>query len=265
MSPVDLKAIRHILIMNKEGGEPLLNLPYQEMITDPALIAALFRAVMDFLGRGLRQIIWENKRYIFEGGEFVIVVMGLGRVEDVSEYQKMLKTILREFEEKHEKKTLNMGDMRPFKEDALLIIRQFPMTAINYDYTPIAIQGKEFNWQVGILDEKIEQLMKFVNGKRSVRQILKSISMSENDVIGILSILKKYEWVKFKRPIRDDDILVRNKRIGEVLITAPELIESFDGKRTFREIKESVPYEPSVTIYLTSKLIESGTLRFIDA
>ncbi|TXT54395.1 MAG: hypothetical protein BAJATHORv1_70095 [Candidatus Thorarchaeota archaeon] len=263
MSQIDLTTIRHILIMNKEGGEPLLNLPYQEMITDPALISALFRAVMDFLGQGLRQIAWQNKRYIFEGGEFSIVVAGLGKVDDVTNYQDKLKIILDDFEKKHSRKTLTMGDMRPFKEDALFILRQFPMGDIDLDYSPVATRGREFNWRVGVLDEKIERLLKFADGKRSVRQILDSIPIPENEVLGIFSILHRYGWVKFRRLIRDDDILILQKR-GDISIEAPDLIKSFDGVKTFREVKEAVPYEPSVTVFLTSKLVESGHLKFLD-
>jgi hypothetical protein len=272
--PVDTAKVRYISLIRMEGGESVLNVPYAEMTVDPDLIAGFVTAVIIFAKTPIRTIRKAAYDILIEVGETVLVLLVVDPVPDEAPYREKLKKILQEVEATHGRKLRDFeGDVRIFRDFALNIIKEFPYMDIDLNLVPIRRSGgSRIGFRVGDVDKKLEQVEAFINGKRTVAEILDLIGLPEEEVLAAISALAKYKWIGFKRRLTENDVLVRNDcqdididklRIQYEAKAVDGLIASFDGVRSITEVFQSLQddrYDRNALWFLIHKLVEYGCL-----
>ena len=129
--------------------------------------------------------------------------------------------------------------------------------------------GVKIPFRVGNVDHELEQLESFINGKRTVAEIMDLMSLTDEEVLALLSILSRYQWVEFKHRLTDKDVLVRGEcpsiildkhrvQYGKAL---DELIAKFDGHAGISEILDVLPYDRDALWFLINKLVDVGCLK----
>jgi hypothetical protein len=257
-----------------EGGESVLNVPYAEMTVDPDLIAGFVTAVIIFAKTPIRTIRKAAYDILIEVGDTVLVLLVVDPVPEEAPYREKLKKILQDVEETHGRKLRDFeGDVRIFRDFALNIIKEFPYMEIDLDLVPVTRSGgSRIVFRVGDVDKKLEQVEAFINGKRTVAEILDLIGLPEDEVLASISALAKYKWIGFKRRLTENDVLMRNDcqdldidklRIQYEANAVDGLIASFDGVKSITEVFQSLQndrYDRNALWFLIHKLVEYGCL-----
>ncbi len=267
---LDVSKVRYISLISLEGGESILSLPYEEMSIDPDLIAGFVTAVIIFAKTPIRTIRKAAYDILIEVGETVLVLLVVDPVPSEAPYRERLKRILEDVEEKHGAKLKKFeGDVRRFREFSLEILMEFPFSKVDIDLVPSANKpGIIMPFRVGTIDSKLEQLEAFINGKRTVAEIMDLIDLPENQVLALFSMLHKYKWIDFKRRLTDNDILV-NQECPEITLNSikaqygepvDDMLDHFNGSMTITQVIEALPYDQQALWFLINKLVEVGCL-----
>ena len=267
---LDVSKVRYISLIRLEGGESILSLPYEEMSIDPDLIAGFVTAVIIFAKTPIRTIRKAAYDILIEVGETVLVLLVVDPVPSEAPYRERLQRILEEVEEKHGAKLKKFeGDVRRFREFSLEILMEFPFSTVDIDLVPSANKkGIIMPFRVGTIDSKLEQLEAFINGKRTVAEIMDLIDLPENQVLALFSMLQKYKWINFKRRLTDNDILV-NQECPDITLNSikaqygkpvDDMLNHFDGSMTITQVIEALPYDQQALWFLINKLVEVGCL-----
>ncbi|MFW9964196.1 MAG: hypothetical protein ACFFCX_11565 [Candidatus Sifarchaeia archaeon] len=267
---LDVSKVRYISLIRMEGGESVLNIPYAELTVDPDLIAGFVTAVIIFAKTPIRTIRKAAYDILIEVGETVLVLLVVDPVPDEAPYRDKLKRILTLVESEHGEKLRHFeGDIRRFREFALDIVKEFPFSSVDLDLVPIMKEkGIRIPFRVGAVDHDLEQLESFINGKRTVSEIMDLIGFSDDKALALISILDRYQWIDFKTRLTDDDILVRGQcsemklgmlksQYGKPL---EDILEKFDGTMKIKDVAESLPYDQRALWFLINKLVEVGCL-----
>lgn len=267
---LDVSKVRYISLIRLEGGESILSLPFEEMSIDPDLIAGFVTAVIIFAKTPIRTIRKAAYDILIEVGETVLVLLVVDPVPSEAPYRERLKRILEDVEEKHGAKLKKFeGDVRRFREFSLEILMEFPFSKVDIDLVPSANKpGIIMPFRVGTIDSKLEQLEAFINGKRTVAEIMDLIDLPENQVLALFSMLHKYKWIDFKRRLTDNDILV-NQECPEITLNSikaqygkpvDDMLDHFNGSMTITQVIEALPYDQQALWFLINKLVEVGCL-----
>ena len=267
---LDVSKVRYISLIRLEGGESILSLAYEEMSIDPDLIAGFVTAVIIFAKTPIRTIRKAAYDILIEVGETVLVLLVVDPVPSEAPYRERLQRILEEVEEKHGAKLKKFeGDVRRFREFSLEILMEFPFSTVDIDLVPSANKkGIIMPFRVGTIDSKLEQLEAFINGKRTVAEIMDLIDLPENQVLALFSMLQKYKWINFKRRLTDNDILV-NQECPDITLNSikaqygkpvDDMLNHFDGSMTITQVIEALPYDQQALWFLINKLVEVGCL-----
>jgi hypothetical protein len=240
------------------------------MSIDPDLIAGFVTAVIIFAKTPIRTIRKAAYDILIEVGETVLVLLVVDPVPSEAPYRERLKRILEDVEEKHGAKLKKFeGDVRRFREFSLEILMEFPFSTVDIDLVPSANKsGIIMPFRVGTIDSKLEQLEAFINGKRTVAEIMDLIDLPENQVLALFSMLHKYKWIDFKRRLTDNDILV-NQECPEITLNSikaqygkpvDDMLDHFNGSMTITQVIEALPYDQQALWFLINKLVEVGCL-----
>jgi len=267
---LDVSKVRYISLIRLEGGESILSLPYAEMSIDPDLIAGFVTAVIIFAKTPIRTIRKAAYDILIEVGETVLVLLVVDPVPSEAPYRERLQRILEDVEEKHGAKLKKFeGDVRRFREFSLEILMEFPFSKVDIDLVPSANKsGIIMPFRVGTIDSKLEQLEAFINGKRTVAEIMDLIDLPEKQVLALFSMLHKYKWIDFKRRLTDNDILV-NQECPEITLNSikaqygkpvDDMLNHFNGSMTITQVIEALPYDQQALWFLINKLVEVGCL-----
>jgi hypothetical protein len=267
---LEVSKVRYISLIRLEGGESILNIPYAEMTVDPDLIAGFVSAVIIFANTPIRTIRKAAYDILIEVGRTVLVLLVVDPVGDEAPYRARLKRILGQVEDEHGHKLEKFeGDVRRYREFALNIIMEFPYKVPDLELVPLKLtKGIPIPFRVGKVDSLLEKVESFINGKRTVAEILDLIGLPEPEVTAIISVLAKYKWISFKRRLTEQDVLIRSKCSKMALDTLraqyglplEEIVEAFDGVKTLKEVLDALPYDRSACWFLVNKLIEMDCL-----
>jgi len=278
--PLDVSKVRYISLIRMEGGESVLNIPYAELTVDPDLIAGFVTAVIIFAKTPIRTIRKAAYDILIQVGESVLVLLVVDPVPDEAPYREKLQHILDEVETKHGDKLRHFeGDVRRFREFALTVIKEFPFHSADLNMIPVSTKtGVRIPFRVGNVDHELEQVESFINGKRTVAEIMDLMGLSDEEVLALISILTRYQWVEFKHRLTGNDVLERDdcpqivldrlrSDYGEPL---DDLLPKFDGISTISEVidilqleNESLPYDKNALEFLINKLVDVGCLKSI--
>jgi hypothetical protein len=267
---LDFSKVRYISLIRLEGGESVLNIPYAELTVDPDLIAGFVTAVIIFARTPIRTIRKAAYDILIEVGETVLILLVVDPVPDEAPYRDKLKRILYEVESQHGDKLRHFeGDIRRFREFALTIIKEFPFQSADLNMVPIKVKGGvRIPFRVGAVDRELEQVESFINGKRTIGEIMDLMGLSDENVLALISVLARYRWIDFKRRLTDNDVLVNSGCPGLILTrlqvqygkALEDLMVKFDGKTKIVDIMASLPYDRDAMWFLINKLVEVGCL-----
>lgn len=271
--PLDVSKVRYISLIRMEGGESVLNIPYAELTVDPDLIAGFVTAVIIFAKTPIRTIRKAAYDILIEVGESVLVLLVVDPVPDEAPYRLKLRRILDEVESKHGEKLRHFeGDVRRFREFALTVVKEFPFQSADLNMVPVHLtSGVKIPFRVGEVDRELEQVESFINGKRTVAEIMDLMGLSDYDVLALISILTRYKWIEFKRRLTDTDVLERDDcppiildqlraQYGDAL---DDLLNKFDNGANISEIIQGLPYDKDALWFLINKLVEIGCLKSV--
>ncbi len=279
MNAQEEKALgRYISHVRREGGEPILGIPYREMSVDPDLIASFVLAIIIFENRQLKTFTKEGYVVVIEEGKHVVGLLIIDKVDDDEPYRKALINIIEDFEERFDTQLHNWkGDIRPFREYAIDVLGIFPYRDFDFEMVPHILSKSEaapdrhvaIPWSVGETDEKVQTIIGFINGKRSLKEIMESANLSVNDTRAIFSMLDRYKWIRLDRKLGPDSYLKKLTNPPMYLIGAygeqlAEIVEKFDGTRGVAEVCESLSYTIDVVTTIVRNLIDAGVLGYVD-
>lgn len=275
---LDPEKVRYISLVRKEGGEPILGIPYREMSVDPDLVASFVLAVIIFENRQLRTFTKEGYVVIIEEGTHVVGLLIIDKVEEEAPYRESLKMIINTFEARFNNQLKSWsGDIRPFREFALFIISVFPYRRLNPDYIPILIKESaatpdhraKIPWAVGESDRKLQTIVGYINGKRTINEIAETTDIEFMEVMGLFSMLDKYKWISLVRPVRADTVLVKVMDPPSLLVGAYgeqllDIMKMLDGTNTLGQIAEALNIPIEVLVTIARHLVESGIVAFVS-
>jgi len=277
-SPEEHAFVRYLSLVRKEGGEPIIGIPYREMSVDPDLVASFVLAVIIFENRQLKTFTKEGYVVVIEEGEQVVGLLIIDRVEDDEPYRSALISLINHFESKYESQLLAWkGDIRPFREFALDILQVFPYRTFSLEMIPKLVKKSDAQpdyqssipWSVGETDAKIQEIIGFINGKRTIDDIMDQSELTDPEILAILSMLDKYKWITLTRKLEDSSILQKIMDPPKFLIGVygeqlTSIVEKCDGTKSLAEICEMLPYNMEAVKLVAKNLIDSGVLGFLD-
>ncbi|MFW9910314.1 MAG: hypothetical protein ACFFEF_17300 [Candidatus Thorarchaeota archaeon] len=263
---VDVTKVRYISLIRLEGGESLVNIPYEELTVDPDLIAGFVTAVIIFAKTPIRTIRKAAYDILIEVGKTTLVLLVVDPVPDEAPYRAKLKRILDLIEEEHGRRLEQFeGDVRRFREFAISILKEFPYDIPDPDMVPVRKpKGVPIPYRVGKVDSLLERVESFINGKRSMSEILDLIGISEDEVTALVSVLSKYGWIEFKKRLTEDDILKRtdcpkasiDRLKGSYGMPIDDILEKFNKPSQVKEVLDSLPYDRNASWFIVNKLVE---------
>jgi hypothetical protein len=271
--------IRYLSLVRKEGGEPIIGIPYRAMSVDPDLVASFVLAVIIFENRQLKTFVKEGYVVVIEEGEHVVGLLIVDKVEDDEPYRRNLIRIVQNFEQTYEQQLVAWkGDIRPFREYALDILQVFPYRSFDLKMIPRLITKSDATpdyqanipWSVGETDEKIQIVLGYINGKRTIEDIMKQSEFEDSEIIAIMSMLDKYKWITLTRRLEDDSVLVKIMDPPMFLLGVygdqlTKLVEQIDGKTSLSRICELLPFNMEAVKTVANRLIDAGVLGYNDS
>lgn len=274
----DEAKVRYLSLVRREGGEPILGIPYREMRVDPDLVASFVLAVIIFENRQLKTFVKEGYVVVIEEGKYVVGLLIIDRVEDDEPYRNTLRKIIGEFESNYENQLESWkGDIRPFREFAIYILGVYPYRRLDWNLVPTLVTKSEaapdlqapIPWSVGETDVKIQTIVGFINGKRTMSEIMEAAGYPKSENIAIFSMLERYKWISLSRRLSSDSILVKKIEPPKFLQGVygdqlSEILELCDGNRTLNDVCENLPYNMEVVKTVVKNLIDSGVLGYHD-
>ncbi|MFW9851015.1 MAG: hypothetical protein ACFFF4_17955, partial [Candidatus Thorarchaeota archaeon] len=208
---------------------------------------------------------------LIEVGKHTLVLLVVDPVPDEAPYRAKLTRILNQVEEEHGKKLEQFeGDVRRFREFAINILREFPYSSADIDMVPVRKKsGTSVPYRVGKVDSLLERVESFINGKRTVSEILDLIGLPEEDVTALISVLTKYGWIDFKKRLTEDDILVISdcpKMSVDRLkvqygMPLDDLLKKFEKPAKVKDVLDSLEIDRNACWFIVNKLLEMGCLE----
>ncbi len=274
--PLDVSKVRYISLIRMEGGESVLNIPYAELTVDPDLIAGFVTAVIIFAKTPIRTIRKASYDILIQVGETVLVLLVVDPVPDEAPYRAKLQHILNEVEALHGEKLRHFeGDVRRFREFALTVIKEFPFDSADLNMVPVfKNSGVRIPFRVGNVDHELEQVESFINGKRTVAEIMDLMGHSDEEVQALISILTRYEWIDFKHRLTGTDVLqvhdcpaiILDKLRADYGQALEDVMSKFDGTANIDDIVEGLHndrYDKDALLFLIDKLVDVGCLKSV--
>jgi len=271
---LDVSKVRYISLIRMEGGESVLNIPYAELTVDPDLIAGFVTAVIIFAKTPIRTIRKASYDILIQVGRSVLVLLVVDPVPDETPYREKLQRILDEVESLHGEKLRHFeGDVRRFREFALTIIKEFPFESADLNMIPFSKKsGVKIPFRVGKVDHDLEQVESFINGKRTVAEIMDLMGLTDAEVLALISILSRYKWIEFKDRLIGKDVLIRSdcspiildSLRGQYAEALDDLLAKVDGNTTIDQIIENLHYDRNALIFLINKLVDVGCLKVFN-
>ncbi len=268
--------VRYLSLVRREGGEPIIGIPYREMSVDPDLVASFVLAIIIFENRQLKTFTKEGYVVVIEEGQYVVGLLIIDKVEDDDPYRRELVKLIERFESEYEIQLQSWrGDIRPFREFALQILEIFPYRGLDWELVPKLVTKSEaapdlqanIPWSVGETDKKLQKVVGFIDGKRTITKIVEQAGLPDGEVLALLSMLDRYKWITLSRPLEDKSVLVKVMEPPLLLrgvygdqLTA--LVALCDGSRTLSEVCDALPYNMQAVKTVAKNLIDAGVLGF---
>jgi len=277
MNKFDVMQIKNFLLIWQDAGFCLLNIQYTNPIKlDADMLAGLLRAIQQVMSDGIKRITWKHQTILFEFVDDLLYVLITSSISNESTYRNKLFEVIdrvgKRFQERPEwPKLIGTGQIRTIRECALDVIQSFNLRAINPNLTPKLQENCEsIPFAIREFNEILERLIGFIDGKRTVYQIIDGTSFERDTVLGLLSVLLAYNWIKLIRVVTIEDKLklTREPTVLDLCNLGPKdllgkVIHEFEETTTSQEVADKLRINPHVVLFLTRKLLEGKILTFM--
>lgn len=275
---IEVMEIKNFLLIWRNAGFCLLNIPYTKSIQlDPDMLAGLLRAIQQVMNDGIKRITWKHQTILFDFADELLYVLIMSSVSNESIYRKRLikvrENIRKRFRERPEwTRCIEAGQLRSIRECALDVIQSFQLRELDLDLTPKLLGSHgDIPFAVREFDEILEQLLSFVDGKRTIYQIIDDSGIEKELVLGLLSVLSHYDWIDLVRIVDKDDKLILVQRPSEIELGSLgpkellwKLIDEFTVVTTCKEVAERYRIDPHVVLFLARKLLVKRILTYVN-
>ncbi len=215
---------------------------------------------------------------VIEEGEHVVGLLIVDKVEDDTPYRNNLIKIVEKFEANYQSQLISWkGDIRPFREYALDILEVYPYRTFDLKMIPRLVSKSEATpdyqtvipWSVGETDEKLQVVLGYINGKRTIEEIMQQSEFEDSAIMAIMSMLDKYKWITLTRRLEDVSVLIKIMDPPMFLLGVygdqlTRLVEKCDGTKTLSEICKLLPYNMEAVKTVANRLIDAGVLGYVD-
>ena len=280
MDPSSATQIKNFLLIWQDAGFCLLNIPYTNPIQlDSDMLAGLLRAIQQVMSDGIKRITWKHQTILFEFANDLLYVLIISSNSNESIYRNELFNIIdrvsKRFQERPEwTKLIKTGQIRTIRECALDVIQSFHLSEIDLSLTPRLRELQEDHeaipFAVGDFNEILETLFGFIDGKRTVCQIIDDSRLDRGMVLGLLSVLLSHERIELVRVVKIEDKLklTRKPTIVDLSDLGPkellwELVHEFEETATSKEVADRLRLDPHVVLFLAGKLLDRGVLTYM--
>ncbi|MHA2433657.1 MAG: hypothetical protein ACXADO_10555, partial [Candidatus Thorarchaeota archaeon] len=93
--------VRYLSLVRREGGEPIIGIPYREMTVDPDLVSSFVLAIIIFENRDLKTFTKEQYVVVIEEGNYVVGLLIIDKVEEDNPYREVLIRLIQDFESEY--------------------------------------------------------------------------------------------------------------------------------------------------------------------
>jgi hypothetical protein len=270
--------IKNYLLIWRDAGLCLLDIPYRNSIKmDSDMLTALLRAVQQVMNDGIKRIIWKHQKILFEFADDLLHVLIMDSNSNELLYETELinvkNRISKRFQQRPEwVKLIKRGQIRNVRTCALDVIQSFYLRGLDYNLTPkLQENHKDIPFATIEFIEMMQFLMGFIDGKRSIFQIIQDSSLAREIVLGLLSVLLLYDWIELIRVagLNDRLRLAREPRIFEINNLGPgellrEVCNEFRVPSSTIEVAERLGLDPYVILFIAGKLLDCDVLIFYE-
>ncbi len=275
---IDALAIKNFLLIWRDAGFCLLNIPYTNPLhLDPDMLAGLLRAIQQVMNDGIKRITWKHQTILFEFADDLLYVLIMSSISNEIIYRTKLinvrDSVRRRFRARPEwSRCIEAGQLRSIRECALDVIQSFHLRNLDLNLTPRLRESHEaIPFAVREFDEILELLIGFIDGKRTIYHIIDDSCIDRKIVLGLLSVLSHYDWIELVRVVDMDDKLklVQNPTMLEFGNLGPKelfwkLVHEFTVTTTSKEVADKHRIDPYVVLFLAGKLLERGVLTYTN-
>ncbi len=275
---IDALEIKNFLLIWRDAGFCLLNITYTNPIhLDPDMLAGLLRAIQQVMNDGIKRITWKHQTILFEFADDLLYVFIMNSISNEIIYRNRLvnvrDNVRKRFRERPEwSRCIEAGQLRSIRECALDVIQSFHLSDLDLDLTPRLRESHEtIPFAVREFDEILELLIGFIDGKRTIYQIIDDSCIDRKMVLGLLSVLSHFDWIELVRIVDMDDKLklVQNPTMLEFGNLGPKellwkLVHEFTTLATSKEVADKHRLDPHVVLFLAGKLLDRGVLSYMN-
>jgi hypothetical protein len=275
---IEVTEIKNFLLIWRNAGFCLLNIPYTNPIQlDPDMLAGLLRAIQQVMNDGIKRIAWKHQTILFEFADELLYVLIMNSISNEPIYRnrliKIRDNIRKRFRERPEwSRCIEAGQLRSIRECALDVIQSFYLRELDSEMTPRLLESCEnIPFAVREFDKALELLMGFIDGKRTIDQIIDDSCIDRKMVLGLLSVLAYYGWIELVRVVDIDDKLILVQRPTEIELGSLgpkellwKLIHEFNVESSCKEVAEIHRIDPYVVLFLAGKLLERRVLTYVN-
>lgn len=240
------------------------------------MLAGLLRAIQQVMNDGIKRITWKHQTILFEFADDLLYVLIMSSISNESTYRNELFNVIdrvsNRFQERPEwAKLIKIGQIRTIRECALDVIQSFHLRELDLNLTPrLQESHEEIPFTVREFNEILELLISFIDGKRSVCQIIDDSRLDRDMVLGLLSVLLAYDWIELVRVVTIDDKLKLVKEptifdlsnLGQKELLG-KLVHEFEETTTSKEVADRLRLDPHVVLFLVGKLLEWKILTYM--
>ena len=272
----DPTKIRNFLLVWLETSFCLLNVPYHAPLEmDPDMLSALLRAIQYMMNDGIRKIKKKQSTYLFEINKDLLFVLIMQSVPDEDIYRQALVKIKEEVSSKFQNRPewprlVKTGRIGMICECEIDVVPILPLMSIDRQLTPeFRSRREDIPFDIGEFSDMLDLVCGFIDGKKTVAQIVDTIPIDVNLVRGLLSVLLAYDWIELIRvpSLGDTLTLVKEPTESDLNSFLPsrrvkELIHDFNGEFPINQIADNHKMNPSVVLFIARQLLERGILSF---
>ncbi|MHA1863350.1 MAG: hypothetical protein ACTSWA_06255, partial [Candidatus Thorarchaeota archaeon] len=125
-------------------------------------------------------------------------------------------------------------------------------------------------WSVGETDVKLQIVLGYINGKRTIQEIIDQSDIEASEILAIFSMLDRYKWITLTRRLEDASILIKIMEPPMFLVGVygeqlTSIVEQCDGQKSLAQICEILPYNIEAVKLVAKNLIDAGVLGYSDA
>ncbi len=290
--PATTKILNLILMLNNKGNfQNAYHLDYAEEAVDTTTIASLISALDSFGGidavpegqvnrtDALETIEHEGNLVMVEKSRhFVMALIATNDNKEVEQRKKMsalLVELEQEFEDMWDDWEKSEVEPKEFETSIFTTLEEFPLMPVHLDYiVRVREAGRPLPFQNRDMGRAIVQVQSEIDGSESVGNLVRSLDLPREKVIGSLQILNKFGWVDFQVEIGPTSHLKRSGNVDSdiVKIYGPvvlEFVELCDGNKQLEEIVKEINSKgkkratvPSMG-FVATKLVLKGVLEVV--